>query len=312
MDTPGDQNTTMEISKDPENTEEQKDKDYAIAKVEPTNTKAEEADTKGHIETTPESNRLSENIAIDKPVITQQKKVKVTAFYKLHPTTNTEGRLEWKNIAYDIIRMDSVKRGDHFDFKLSKIPSDFAFIGWIDADIGTEENPNRYLITPIKCDEYRRMDGDILQIALDLPIDSGKCVKRLLFGPKSVLSQENPELPYAFVSDHILVSKKESPDFVECERMLMWFFFKNGEEFSFQQFPGLILHHFERKKKFMYPSNPNIIEKAQLKDNDMKEIIAIAFPNGPQSSALSKERFMQFWNWYAYTEALILKVINTF
>lgn len=54
---------------------------------------------------------------------------KINAFYKLHSTSISEGRFEGEDFTYDLSRIDFVKRGDHYDFKLTKIPNDFGFIG---------------------------------------------------------------------------------------------------------------------------------------------------------------------------------------
>jgi hypothetical protein len=233
----------------------------------------------------------------------QEFTVEVKAFYKLHPTTTTEGRYEGEDFTFDLIRQDSWKRGDHFDFKLTKIPSDFGFIGLVDADLGN----GRYKISKIKAEEYRRMvDNEILQIGVELPFDSQKNVKRLLFGPKSVFNQQIPVLPYAFVSDHILISRTDSADFVECERMLLWFFLKNRDILSSNKFGSLLEYHFERRKKFLYPTQAHL-EKFHMRKEEVKELIEYAFSRN-SGNLLSKESFMSFWGGYGFALILILKV----
>lgn len=183
---------------------------------------------------------------------------------------------------------------------VSRIKNKLIHLGFVDADMGD----SKYKISIIKAQEYRRTYEEILQVALDLPFDSKKCVKRLLFGPKSVLTQQEPVLPYAFVSDNILVSKKEAEDFVECERMLMWFFHKT-KKINREMLTSLIKKHFNHRKIFLYEKTP-IIDKIDLRKNELEDIINLAFKNN--KTCLEKEDFMTFWAWYGFAVILVLRV----
>lgn len=260
--------------------------------------------------------------------LVQSKTVAVTAFYKLHHTTISQGRFSYKDLfTFDIMQQSAVVNGDHFDFLLSKIPQDFGFIGFVDSDLGG----GKYIISVITGEEYRRnvdqetgkvdipgetptlVPGEtpeknakkpkILQVSMKLPVDSQKCVKRLLFGPKSCLSVDEPVLPYAFVSDNILVSRDDLEDFCDCERMLIWFFIKDHPECKKKQgFKDLLLAHFDHAKKFQLLSSANQIN---LFDSDLDFALESAFGN---LNELTKDAFMAFWSWYGLAIRILLKV----